>query len=107
MPEPAISEPDQVEIPALPQVDYDHPPAPRFVSLRIESGDTLGELLTSLSTDERDINRIVTCKGECRKLHRLMPGSTLITRLSDDNRLLSIGQTLPYGQVREYRFLSR
>lgn len=104
MPKPAITEPDQVDIPALPQVDYDHPPAPRFVSLRIESGDTLGELLTSLSTDERDINRIVTCKGECRKLHRLMPGSTLITRLSDDNRLLSIGQTLPYGQVREYRF---
>ncbi len=88
----------------LPQVDYDHPPAPRFVSHRIESGDTLGALLSSFGTDERDINRVVTCRGECRKLHRLIPGSWLITRLSHDNRLLSIGQSLQYGQIRQYRF---
>ena len=104
MPEPAITQSDQVDFPAIPLVEYDHPPAPRFVSILVKRGDTLGKLLTSIGTDERDINRIVSCQHECRELHRIIPDSTLITRLSHDNRLLSIGQSLPYGQIRQYRF---
>lgn len=100
----ATTDPAQVERLKLPPVDYDHPPAPRFISHRIVRGDTLGKLLTSFGTDERDVNRIVTCRGECRKLHQLMPGTTLITRLTDDGRLVSIGQSLPHGQIRQYRF---
>ena len=104
LPEPANADLQKVAIPTLPQVDYDHPPSPRFVTLRIEPGDTLGKLLTSIGTDDRDINRIVTCKGDCRKLHQLIPGSRLTIRLRDDNRLLTIGQSLPQGQVRNFRF---
>ncbi|MCY4128434.1 MAG: peptidoglycan DD-metalloendopeptidase family protein [Gammaproteobacteria bacterium] len=101
--EPVTTQPEPINLPLLPRVDYDHPPAPRFVSHRIVAGDTLGKLLTSFGTDERDINRIVTCRDECRQLHKLIPGASLITRLTHDSRLISIGQSLPYGQIREYR----
>ncbi len=101
--EPVNSQTEIRNTPLLPRIEYDHPPAPRFVSHRIEPGDTLGALLTSFGTDERDINRIVTCRGECRQLHKLIPGATLITRLTHDSRLISIGQSLPFGQIRQYR----
>ena len=101
--DPIDAQPEPLDIPALPRVDYDHPPAPRLVSHRIEPGDTLGELLSSFGTDERDINRVVTCRGECRQLHKLIPGATLVTRLTHDSRLISIGQSLPFGQIRQYR----
>lgn len=101
--EPLEPRPKPVDVPLLPRINYDHPPAPRLVSHRIEPGDTLGELLNSFGTDEQDINRIVTCRGECRQLHKLIPGATLITRLTHDSRLISIGQSLPYGQIRQYR----
>lgn len=101
--EPVTTKPEAINLPVLPRVDYDHPPAPRLVSHQIESGDTLGALLTSFGTDERDINRIVTCRADCRQLHKLIPGASLITRLTHDSRLISIGQSLPYGQIRQYR----
>lgn len=104
--EEAVRESKPVEIPVLPRINYDHPLAPRLLSHQIERGDTLGRLLTSFGTDERDINRIVSCRGECRKLHRLIPGSSLTVRLTHDGRLVSIGQSLPYGQIRQYHVYS-
>ncbi|MCY4093490.1 MAG: peptidoglycan DD-metalloendopeptidase family protein [Gammaproteobacteria bacterium] len=101
--EPVKSQSELGNIPPLPRIDYDHPPAPRLVSHQIKPGDTLGALLGSFGTDERDINRIVTCRGECRQLHKLIPGATLITRLTHDSRLISVGQSLPYGQIQQYR----
>lgn len=101
-----VVEPPKVVEQTLPPVHYSHPPAPRLVSHQIKRGDTLGRLLAQSGTAASDINRIITCKGECRQLHNLKTGTLLDIRLNQDGRLLTIGQSLALGQMRQFHFLS-
>ena len=97
-------EPQDEEAPALPQVHYDHPRPPQVVSHQIERGDTLGRILTASAVAAQDINRVTTCRSECRKLHDLQPGTFINLRLDQNGRLLTIGQTLALGQTRQFHF---
>lgn len=91
--------------PSNPFVQYDHPPVPQMVSHDVVRGDTLGSILNAVGVADQDINRLVMCKGECRKLHSLMPGTTLSMRLNDSGGLLSISRPLSDGQHQHFRFL--
>lgn len=86
-------------------IQYDHPPAPQIVSHTVVRGDTLGNILAAAGVANEDINRLITCKGECLKLHLLMPGSTLTMHLNDAARLLTIKKPLPNGQQLLFKFL--
>ena len=98
------SQPKHVILPRLPTVDYDHPRAPRQLSHRIKRGDTLGHLLADFGTNTNDINRIVACGRDCHQLQKLIPGNELTVRLSHDDRLLEVAQSMPFGQIQHFHF---
>lgn len=100
-------EPHAVEetlIASAPPVLYDHPPAPRFIEYQIKSGDTLGRLLEVAGAHDDDINRFIACRGECRELHQLVPGTALGIRLNNAGRILSVTRELELGLEQQFHF---
>ena len=90
----------------LPNIDYDHPIAPTQITHRVRSGDTLGQILKRHGVARDDINRVVTCRSECKDLHSLMPGMFLDVRLNQNSNLLSLVKRETMGASHRYDFSS-
>lgn len=89
---------------SLPAILYDHPVAPLNTTHLVSYGDTLGKILEKASVSDQDINRIITCRSQCKRLNELKPGTHLDLRLDRDFNLVSIVKRESNGSNQQFNF---
>ena len=106
--EPVVkaAEPTQSALELTPMVDYDHPVAPTRMSHTVQYGDTLGSILTNFDISKDDINRLITCNGECRELHKLKPGTVLEITTDPNHALIHVDKVEGPWLSKRFHFLS-